>query len=163
MQTVSPENATRVLSKVRTGLGLESLAVTGDDALSPDSDAMPTTLRMRHFAAQTLEALNAGIRFQQSTAASWLRVIQAVDAAKDHAMIDVFVLLMIHELISHKKAAETVFLRKAKRGSLLPSLVQATFWSHWSALRPLFKSILSIAEHLMRSADGAAREVAGAL
>jgi Fanconi anemia group D2 protein len=91
------------------------------------------------------------------------QVIGAVDKAKDHRMIDIFVLLMIHELISHKKATEALFLKKAKKGLLTPELVQMTFAKHWTAARKFFRPLLSVAEYLMRSADPTAREVAGAI
>jgi hypothetical protein len=64
----------QVLGIVRTNLALESLAAGTDDADASDADASGPTLRMRHFAIQTLEALKAGVRFQQSTTTAWLKV-----------------------------------------------------------------------------------------
>lgn len=78
-------------------------------------------------------------------------------------MIDIFVLLMVHELISHKKATEALFLKKAKRGLLTPELIHTTFAKHWTAARKYFHPLLSVAEYLMRSADSQARLVATAI
>lgn len=162
LHTITPANSTDILRRVRANLVLDSLSISVDE-LSSDATDATLTARAHHFATQTLEALKAGIRFQPSSVTAWLKVIQRVDRAKDHKAIDVFILLMVHELIGHKKTVESLFLRKTKRGHLVPALIHDVFVSHGTALRPYVKSIVSIAELLMRSADTAARAVSKTL
>lgn len=69
----------------------------------------------------------------------------------DHKVLDVFVLLMIHDVISFKKSSEAIFLKKVKRGDFSARLLRQVFHNHARAVRPYFDGLSLIAEHLMRT------------
>ena len=50
----------------------------------------------------TLESIRYGLRFQSRIAEAWLKIIQVTTVPADHCPLDIFVLLMLHDIAGFK-------------------------------------------------------------
>eukprot|EP00041_Stephanoeca_diplocostata_P003132 m.32017 g.32017 ORF g.32017 m.32017 type:complete len:1507 (+) comp14076_c0_seq1:217-4737(+) len=158
LQSITSENAQAVLSDLRGNLDFESLSCVAQGIEAPDAGSgaknaaeVADDPRRNIGEIATLDAIKSGIRFQQSTTNAWLKLIQRIPGPRDHKVLDIFVLLMIHDVISFKKSSEAIFLKKVKRGDFSARLIQQVFQNHARAVRPYFDGLSLIAEHLMRT------------
>ncbi|KJE91160.1 hypothetical protein CAOG_002337 [Capsaspora owczarzaki ATCC 30864] len=176
-QFINADNSVEVIFKLRGELDFQSLASTtamatttttsGSRGQAGRSDhsrsagfAATTSSTAVNGEMLTLEAIRAGLRFQQTVADAWIKVLQTVVAPQDHRVIDIFVLLMLLGLAPSRKLAETTLRKKIKAQQLSSTLLATVFRSHSQALSTYFKELMTVAEMLLRSAEHVAQTFA---
>lgn len=162
LQSVDATCANAVVSRLRQNLALESLT------LSAESQGEMTSSQWCAKSSKigesiTLDAIKAGIRFQKITCDAWIKAIQEPKTAAEHKAVDIFVLLMLHDIVNLKKQVNSLIIRKIKAGCFTSQLLAKTFERHGAALKVYFKPLLSVAELLMRNSSPQTRAVASTL
>ena len=162
LQSVDAECANAVVSRLRQNLALDSLSL---HALTQGemSSSQWCTSSSKMGESITLDAIKAGIRFQKITCDAWIKAIQDAKTAADHKAVDIFVLLMLHDIVNLKKQVNALVIRKIKAACFTAQLVAKTFELHGAALKHYFKPLLSIAELLMRNSNASTRAYSGVL
>ena len=164
LQSVTASNVVDVVRRLRRNLELESL-VGRQHGEQEDDESSSQWIRSSTKVGEcvTLDAIKSGIRYQKITGDAWLKAIQAPKEASEQKPVDLFVLLMIHDMANQKKAVTTLIHRRVKAACITAGLIETVFGVHGRALRDYTKPLLSISESLMRSATNGAREVASEL
>ena len=86
----------KVINAMRREMDFESLAK------SRVADAAKEGNRNVDGESLTLESIRYGLRFQSRIAEAWLKIIQITAGPADHCPLDIFVLLMLHDIAGFK-------------------------------------------------------------
>lgn len=107
----------------------------------------------------TMKSIHSCLQFQKSLVAPWIKVLEQVLGAKEHKVVDVFLLLIIHSL-KHTKIVESLFRNKIRSGDFTEKLLKFTFSRHASVMQEYFSSVLSLALAFICSSETAIQHFA---
>ena len=99
-----------------------------------------------------MDNIRMSITKDRKIADAWFRVVEKPipQSIHHHKPIDIFVLLLLHELPQRKRPVELLFKNKIRSGTLSEEHITKAFAMHKRALQPHFESLHAIAECLLR-------------
>ncbi|KAM9408699.1 Fanconi anemia group D2 protein isoform 2-T2 [Pholidichthys leucotaenia] len=102
-----------------------------------------------------MDCIKSAVRFQKTISEAWLKAIESVDEVKNHKVMDLLVLLILHSANANqsRRGAERVLKAKVRTGLIQEPLLQKTFMDYSEVMRGYFPSTLALAQSLLRSPD----------
>ncbi|XP_020518624.1 Fanconi anemia group D2 protein homolog isoform X1 [Amborella trichopoda] len=153
--SATPTNVRRIISQIREHLKFVGI---------PDPNATrQKKLKGKMIAdgveVSILEALKSGLRFKDILCDAFLKVIKSLDNAREHKVIDVWLLMVIYTnggLL--QKTVEKIIKRKVIDGCFGESVFYRCIHGQGMIVQDYFSSFLSIGEFLMTCKEQRARE-----
>ncbi|XP_022104971.1 Fanconi anemia group D2 protein-like isoform X2 [Acanthaster planci] len=159
LQSVTSSDAVDVISQLRSNLDFPTdppPAATSTPSRRSLLGKRGSGSKHHDNALLILEAIKTNMRFHKVVTDGWVKAIENVNAASEHKVVDIFILLIAHAVAANrKKTVESVFRRKVRSGHFREELLITAFSSHAQVIREYFPSILSLAEVLLRSPEPA--------
>ncbi|KAM6927239.1 Fanconi anemia group D2 protein [Xenentodon cancila] len=117
--------------------------------------SMPAAASSQDSVTLILDCIKSAVRFQKTVSEAWLKVIESVEEAEDHKVIDLLMLFILHSTNANqsRRGAERVLKLKVRTGLIQEALLQKTFRDYAQVMRGYFPSILALAQSLLRSPD----------
>ncbi|CAG8441668.1 4041_t:CDS:10 [Acaulospora colombiana] len=103
--------------------------------------------------ALILDSIKKGLNIHKFVTNAWLKEISDIEAEKDHKIIDILILFLLHSIPILKKKVEAIFCKKISSGLLSKNLLETTITFHFEGLRDYFNDIISLSESLLRSSQ----------
>ncbi|XP_047202452.1 Fanconi anemia group D2 protein isoform X2 [Girardinichthys multiradiatus] len=164
LHSVSASDASEVVSNLHKKLELEQCI------LPPVLQASQSSIKSKSAAGSTstatpgssqdsimliLDCIKSAVRFQKTISEAWLKAIEAVDEVKNHKVLDLLLLFILHctNANQSRRGAERVLKLKVRTGLIQEALLQKTFRDYSQVMRGYFPSILALAQSLLRSPD----------
>ncbi|XP_030231777.1 Fanconi anemia group D2 protein isoform X3 [Gadus morhua] len=157
LHSVSASDAYEVVQDLRLKLELDQWAVSPVLKASQKRLKGRTPAPSQDSVALVLDGIKSTMRFQKTLSEAWLKAIENVTEAKDHKVIDVLLLLILHATNANhsRRGAERLLRLKARAGLITEELLQRTFKGYAQVMRGFFPSIRALAQSLLRSPDTA--------
>ncbi|KAI8368444.1 Fanconi anaemia protein FANCD2 [Choanephora cucurbitarum] len=140
LQTVTPTTIDMVVYGIRQKLDFRSLGKLQQQ-------------QAKHAEALILESIKLGLQFHKFVCDAWLRSVVALESQREHKVVDVMVLLILHSITSMKKKAESIIKKKIIQDQITASLIQETITYHADGLSNYWSTILSLSESILRSSQ----------
>ncbi|RHZ86697.1 hypothetical protein Glove_46g140 [Diversispora epigaea] len=151
LQTSSPNDAENVVRQIREKVDFHSIGKLQNELKNSKlhqkkkKELMPEAL--------ILDSIKKGINIHKFVTNAWLKEINDVELEKDHRIIDVLTLFLLHSIPSLKKKVEAIFCKKILSGLFSKNLLEETIKYHFEGLRDYFDDILIISESLLRTSQ----------
>ena len=160
---INPNDAAMEIDSLRENLNLDPDEIAHGQLSQIVSQGIPMTsqaaIRIRNRSGSTLtekdtdvvvlDIIRVSLVCENKIADAWIRAID--NPAKGMKSLDILVLLVLYSLPNKKKAVESMFQRKIRRGELVEGLLKRSFQNHTTVMRSQFDTMKVIAEVLMRS------------
>ncbi len=104
----------------------------------------------------TLEELFQGLRMRPCVATAFFKILDEIKHPCDHRPVDVWVLFCLYDTPQYSRKALSVIRKKVTAGQFTYNLLSDTLRCQIGALGPLFPSLLSLADTLVRIGGGKA-------
>ncbi|CAG8437955.1 7516_t:CDS:10 [Diversispora eburnea] len=151
LQTSSPNDAENVIRQIRKKVDFHSIGKLQNELKNSKlhqkkkKELMPEAL--------ILDSIKKGINIHKFVTNAWLKEINDVELEKDHRIIDILTLFLLHSIPSLKKKVEAIFCKKILNGLFSKNLLEETIKYHFEGLRDYFDDILIISESLLRTSQ----------
>ncbi|RIB11525.1 Fanconi anaemia protein FANCD2 [Gigaspora rosea] len=151
LQTSSPDDAYNVVQQIREKVDFHSIGELQNEALNSKKHQKRKKEQIPE--ALILDSIKLGIDIHKFVKDAWLKAISDVNITKNHKIIDILILLILHSIPSTKKKVETIFHKKIVSGLFTPDILENTIKYHFEGLREYFSDILLLSECLLRSSQ----------
>uniref|UniRef100_A0A453BMG1 Uncharacterized protein n=1 Tax=Aegilops tauschii subsp. strangulata TaxID=200361 RepID=A0A453BMG1_AEGTS len=155
--SATPANVGRIISQIR-----EQLKFVG--VVDPRA-ARSKKLKGKASATSTdgaiLDALRSGLRFKNMLCEAFLKELKLVDHARDHKVIDVWLIMLIYANGGAlQKSAEKILKSKILQGYIRETLFHQCIHGNTEIVKDNFMSYLSVSDYLLACKEDKAREFA---
>ncbi|XP_048555066.1 uncharacterized protein LOC125536035 [Triticum urartu] len=155
--SATPANVGRIISQIR-----EQLKFVG--VVDPRA-ARSKKLKGKASATSTdgaiLDALRSGLRFKNMLCEAFLKELKLVDHARDHKVIDVWLIMLIYANGGAlQKSAEKILKSKILQGYIRETLFHQCIHGNTELVKDHFMSYLSVSDYLLACKEDKAREFA---
>ncbi|VAH30586.1 unnamed protein product [Triticum turgidum subsp. durum] len=155
--SATPANVGRIISQIR-----EQLKFVG--VVDPRA-ARSKKLKGKASATSTdgaiLDALRSGLRFKNMLCEAFLKELKLVDHARDHKVIDVWLIMLIYANGGAlQKSAEKILKSKILQGYIRETLFHQCIHGNTELVKDHFMSYLSVSDYLLACKEDKARAFA---
>ncbi|ELW63491.1 Fanconi anemia group D2 protein [Tupaia chinensis] len=100
------------------------------------------------------DIIKSAVRYEKTISEAWIKAIERISSVSEHKTFDLAMLLIIYSTNTQtKKYIERVLRNKIRSGCIEDQLLQGTFYIHYTVLKDICPSILSLAQSLLHSLD----------
>ncbi|XP_025107563.1 Fanconi anemia group D2 protein-like [Pomacea canaliculata] len=149
LRTASQAEMTEVVAEIRRGIDLPSL-VDHRAALAKGKCTQIYSSNQRDTEVLIMDAIQSGIQFQRGVADAWLKMIDSLKEKLN--ILDLVVILLLHQT-SRRKSVESLVRNKIRSGDMSEPLLQKAFSDHSQMIQRQFKSLMMLAEMLLRGSE----------
>ncbi|BFI25358.1 fanconi anemia group D2 protein [Marchantia polymorpha subsp. ruderalis] len=155
LQSATSANVTEIVQQLRENL---QFVTTMDVRMSKPDRKQKGKSPTKNCEALVLEAIRSGLRFQNVVLEGFLKEIRNVEGEKNHRVVDIWLLLIIHVNGGpYRKIAEQLLFKKICRGDIGRPLLLQCIQGRGDSLQEYFQTLISVSESCLRSTETVAR------
>ncbi|CAG8451010.1 4382_t:CDS:10 [Acaulospora morrowiae] len=151
LHTASPIDAEMVIRQIRDKVDFHSIG----KLQSEQSTSKRRQKRRKELMPEALilDSIKKGLNIHKFVMNAWLKEISDIETERNHKIIDILILFLLHSMPSIKKKVEAIFCKKISSGLFSKNLLETTITFHFEGLRDYFNDILTLSESLLRSSQ----------